>query len=83
MPKLFLLYFLTYKKYCGSLFAEIFALFSYIDYTIEKIRKIGEIPMKQTLIIGSAGVDVIINVPRLPKTGEDVHITRQTRSNGR
>ena len=38
--------------------------------------------MKQTLVIGSAVVDVIINIPHLPKTGEDVHITRQTRSLG-
>lgn len=38
--------------------------------------------MKQTLVIGSAVVDVIINIPRLPKTGEDIHITRQTRSLG-
>ena len=38
--------------------------------------------MKQTLIIGSAVVDVIINIPHLPKTGEDIHITRQTRSLG-
>ena len=38
--------------------------------------------MKQTLVIGSAVVDVIINIPHLPKTGEDVHISRQTRSLG-
>jgi len=38
--------------------------------------------MKQTLVIGSAVVDVIINIPHLPKTGEDIHITRQTRSLG-
>ncbi len=38
--------------------------------------------MKQTLVIGSAVVDVIINIPRLPKTGEDVHISRQSRSLG-
>ncbi|MBR6542734.1 MAG: carbohydrate kinase family protein, partial [Anaerotignum sp.] len=38
--------------------------------------------MKQTLVIGSAVVDVIINIPKLPKTGEDIHITRQTRSLG-
>ena len=38
--------------------------------------------MKQTLVIGSAVVDVIINIPKLPNTGEDIHITRQTRSLG-
>lgn len=38
--------------------------------------------MKQTLVIGSAVVDVIIHIPHLPKTGEDVHISRQTRSLG-
>ncbi|WP_458408446.1 carbohydrate kinase family protein [Anaerotignum sp.] len=38
--------------------------------------------MKQTLVIGSTVVDVIINIPHLPKTGEDIHITRQTRSLG-
>lgn len=38
--------------------------------------------MKQTLVIGSAVVDVIVNIPHLPKTGEDVHISRQTRSLG-
>lgn len=38
--------------------------------------------MKQTLVIGSAVVDVIINIPHLPKTSEDIHITQQTRSLG-
>ena len=38
--------------------------------------------MKQTLVIGSAVVDVIVNIPHLPKTGEDVHISTQTRSLG-
>ncbi|MBQ3614957.1 MAG: hypothetical protein IKA89_01570 [Anaerotignum sp.] len=38
--------------------------------------------MKQTLVIGSAVVDVIVNIPHLPVTGEDVHISRQTRSLG-
>lgn len=38
--------------------------------------------MKQTLVIGSAVVDVIIHIPKLPKTGEDIHISRQTRSLG-
>ena len=38
--------------------------------------------MKQTLVIGSAVVDVIVNIPHLPKTGEDVHISSQTRSLG-
>ncbi len=38
--------------------------------------------MKQTLVIGSAVVDVIINIPKLPKTGEDIHIIRQHRSLG-
>lgn len=38
--------------------------------------------MKQTLVIGSTVVDIIINIPKLPKTGEDVHISKQTRSLG-
>lgn len=38
--------------------------------------------MKQTLVIGSAVVDVIVNIPHLPRTGEDIHIIRQTRSLG-
>lgn len=38
--------------------------------------------MKQTLVIGSAVVDVIVNISHLPKTGEDVHISSQTRSLG-
>ena len=38
--------------------------------------------MKQTLVIGSAVVDVIVNIPHLPKTGEAVHISSQTRSLG-
>ena len=38
--------------------------------------------MKQTLVIGSAVVDVIVNIPHLPKTGEDIHISRQSRSLG-
>lgn len=38
--------------------------------------------MKQTLVIGSAVVDVIMNIPHLPVTGEDVHISTQTRSLG-
>ncbi|WP_312060798.1 PfkB family carbohydrate kinase [Anaerotignum sp.] len=38
--------------------------------------------MKQTLVIGSAVVDVIINIPHLPTTGEDVHISKQSRSLG-
>ena len=38
--------------------------------------------MKQTLVIGSAVVDVIVNIPHLPKTGEDIHISSQTRSLG-
>ena len=38
--------------------------------------------MAQTLVIGSAVVDVIVNIPHLPKTGEDVHITTQSRSLG-
>lgn len=38
--------------------------------------------MKQTLVIGSAVVDVIVHIPHLPKTGEDVHISRQSRSLG-
>lgn len=38
--------------------------------------------MKQTLVIGSAVVDVIIHIPHLPKTSEDVHISSQSRSLG-
>ena len=38
--------------------------------------------MNQTLVIGSSVVDVIVNIPHLPKTGEDVHITTQSRSLG-
>ena len=38
--------------------------------------------MKQTLVIGSAVVDVIMEIPHIPKTQEDVHITRQSRSLG-
>lgn len=38
--------------------------------------------MKQTLIIGSSVVDVIVNIPHLPVTGEDVHISKQSRSLG-
>ena len=38
--------------------------------------------MNQTLVIGSAVVDVIIEIPHLPVTQEDVHITKQTRSLG-
>lgn len=38
--------------------------------------------MKQTLVIGSAVVDVIVRIPHLPKTGEDIHISSQTRSLG-
>lgn len=38
--------------------------------------------MKQTLVIGSAVVDVIVHIPHLPKTGEDVHISKQSRSLG-
>lgn len=38
--------------------------------------------MKQTLVIGSAVVDVILHIPHLPITGEDVHISTQTRSLG-
>ena len=38
--------------------------------------------MKQTLVIGSAVVDVIVKIPHLPVTGEDVHILKQTRSLG-
>lgn len=31
--------------------------------------------MKQTLVIGSTVIDVLLNVPRLPRRGEDVNIT--------
>lgn len=38
--------------------------------------------MKQTLVIGSAVADVIVNIPHLPQTGEDIHISRQRLSMG-
>lgn len=38
--------------------------------------------MKQTLVIGSAVTDVIVQIDHLPVTGEDVHISRQSRSLG-
>ena len=38
--------------------------------------------MKQTLVIGSTVVDVIVEIPHLPITGEDVHIKKQSRSLG-
>jgi sugar/nucleoside kinase (ribokinase family) len=38
--------------------------------------------MKNVLVIGSTVVDVIINVDRLPKTQEDVHVLRQRMSLG-
>lgn len=38
--------------------------------------------MKQTLVIGSAVVDIIIEIPHLPKTQEDIHIKKQSRSLG-
>ena len=38
--------------------------------------------MNQTLVIGSAVVDVIVRVEHLPKCGEDVHVSSQSRSLG-
>ncbi len=38
--------------------------------------------MKQVLVIGSTVTDVIIHLEHLPKTGEDVHVIRQTMSLG-
>lgn len=38
--------------------------------------------MKQILVIGSTVVDVIVNLPHLPVTGEDVHVTKQILSLG-
>lgn len=38
--------------------------------------------MKQILVIGSTVVDVIVNLPHLPVTGEDVHVQKQTFSLG-
>lgn len=38
--------------------------------------------MKQILVIGSTVTDVIIHIDHLPKTGEDVHVIRQTMSLG-
>ena len=38
--------------------------------------------MKQVLVIGSTVVDVIIKLPHLPKTSEDVHVLGQTMSLG-
>jgi len=37
---------------------------------------------KQTLVIGSAVADIIMNIDHLPKTGEDIHISSQSRSLG-
>lgn len=42
----------------------------------------GGYAMKQTLVIGSAVTDVIINIDHLPHTGEDIHISSQSRSLG-
>lgn len=42
----------------------------------------GGLSMNQTLVIGSAVVDVIVRVEHLPKCGEDVHVSRQSRSLG-
>ena len=38
--------------------------------------------MKKVLVIGSAVVDVVINLPRLPEKSEDVHVTSQKMSLG-
>lgn len=38
--------------------------------------------MKKTLIIGSTALDIIINLPKIPLTSEDVHIQSQTLSIG-
>lgn len=38
--------------------------------------------MKQVLVIGSTVVDVIIHLPHLPKTSEDVHVSSQAMSLG-
>lgn len=38
--------------------------------------------MNQTLVIGSAVVDVILEIPHLPVKQEDIHITKQSRSLG-
>lgn len=38
--------------------------------------------MKQILVIGSTVVDIIIQIPHLPQTAEDVHVSRQTMSLG-
>ena len=38
--------------------------------------------MKQILVIGSTVVDIIIQIPHLPATSEDVHVTRQSMSLG-
>lgn len=38
--------------------------------------------MKQVLVIGSTVTDIILHVDHLPKTGEDVHVIRQTMSLG-
>lgn len=38
--------------------------------------------MKQVLVIGSTVVDVIIQIPHLPVTGEDVHVSHQSMSLG-
>lgn len=38
--------------------------------------------MHQTLVIGSTVVDIIIRLEHLPKCGEDVHVSKQSRSLG-
>lgn len=38
--------------------------------------------MNQTLVIGSTALDIIMNVPHLPVTGEDIHVLSQTMSLG-
>ncbi|AEE17477.1 PfkB family carbohydrate kinase [Treponema brennaborense] len=38
--------------------------------------------MKQTLVIGSTVVDVIVAIPHLPSTGEDINVTAQTQRLG-
>lgn len=38
--------------------------------------------MKKTLIIGSTALDIIINLPKIPTTSQDIHVQKQTLSIG-
>ena len=52
------------------------------EHKVRQSRKGTVFYMKNVLVIGSTVVDVIINVPHLPKTQEDVHVIHQRMSLG-